>query len=100
MQVNSNQKHEIYLNQSHKPSNSSLANIPKRFINILGLDEKAKICNRCKKNTDKDPEYLQSEKYQAPISIKSNNQDNLIKIGTHTYALRNDILYTQAELKQ
>src|SRR5436190_11882556 len=100
LQVCSHPKHEIYLNQSNKKSNSSLTNIPKRFINILGLDEKAKICNRCKKNTDKDPDYLQTEEYQGPISIKPNNQDNTTKIGAHTYVLRSDILYTQAELKQ
>jgi len=44
------------------------------------------------KNTDKDPEYLQTEEYQAPIPI--NNQDNIMKIGIHTYALRSNILYT------
>ena len=45
---------------------------------------------------------MQAEEYQAPISIKQNNQqqDNIMEIGTHTYALRNDILYTQTELKQ
>ncbi|EXX77287.1 uncharacterized protein OCT59_019053 [Rhizophagus irregularis] len=100
LQVCSHPKHQIYLNQSNKQTNSSLINIPKRLINVLGLDEKSKICDRCRKNTDKDPEYLQTEEYQAPIPIKSNNQDNITKIGTHTYALRNDILYTQAELKQ
>ena len=101
LQVCSHPKHQIYLNnKSVKQSNSSLINIPKRLINVLGLDEKAKICSRCKKNTDKDPEYLQTEEYQAPILIESNNQDNITKIGTYTYALRNDILYTQAELKQ
>ena len=106
LQVCSHPKHEIYFNQSSKSSkqkqNPSLINIPKRFINVLGLEEDSKICSRCKKNTDKDPEYLQAEEYQAPISIKQNNQqqDNIMKIGTHTYALRNDILYTQTELKQ
>ncbi|PKY59821.1 hypothetical protein RhiirA4_482907 [Rhizophagus irregularis] len=100
LQVCSHPKHQIYLNQSNKQTNSSLINIPKRLINVLGLDEKSKICDRCRKNTDKDPEYLQTEEYQAPIPIKSNIQDNITKIGTHTYALRNDILYTQAELKQ
>src|SRR5436190_24893 len=63
LQVCSHPKHEIYLNQSNKSSNKqqnpSLINIPKRFINVLGLEESAKICNKCKKNTDKDPEYLQ-----------------------------------------
>jgi hypothetical protein len=102
LQVCSHPKHELYLNQSNKSfkqQNPSLINIPKRLINILGLEENAKICNRCKRNTDKDPEYLQTEEYQAPIPIKS-NEDNIMKIGTHTYALRSNILYTQTELKQ
>jgi hypothetical protein len=44
---------------------------------------------------------LQTEEYQAPIPIKQNEQDdNIVQIGTHTYALRNDILYTQTELNQ
>ena len=101
LQVCSHPKHEFYFNQSNKSSkkqNPSLINIPKRFINILGLEKNAKICSRCIKNTDKDPEYLQTEEYQAPIPI--NNQDNIMKIGTHTYALRSNILYTQAELIQ
>jgi hypothetical protein len=103
VQVYSHPKHEIYLNQSNKSSNKqqnpSLINIPKRFINVLGLEESAKICNRCKKNTDKDPEYLQIKEYQAPIPIKP-NEDNMMKIGTHTYALRSNLLFTQTELKQ
>ena len=101
LQVCSHPKHEIYFNQSNKSSkkqNPSLINTPKRFINILELEKNAKICSRCIKNTDKDPEYLQTEEYQAPIPI--NNQDNIMKIGTHTYALRSNILYTQTELKQ
>ncbi|CAB4376920.1 unnamed protein product [Rhizophagus irregularis] len=100
LQVCSHPKHEIYLNQSHKPSNSSLINISKRLINILGLDEKAKICNRCKKNTDKDSEYLQTEGYQAPIPIKPNNQDNITKIGTHTYALRNELKQLELDYQE
>src|ERR1043166_2849657 len=46
LQVCSYPKHEIYFNHSNKKSNFSLINIPKRFINILKLDKKAKICNR------------------------------------------------------
>ena len=53
LQVCSHPKHEIYLSQSNKSSkqkqNPSLINIPKRFINILGLEESAKICSRYKK---------------------------------------------------
>ncbi|EXX75074.1 uncharacterized protein OCT59_018718 [Rhizophagus irregularis] len=71
-----------------------------KLINILGLDEKAKICNRCKKNTDKDSEYLQTEGYQAPIPIKPNNQDNITKIGTHTYALRNELKQLELDYQE
>src|SRR3954454_4065994 len=103
LQVCSHPKHEIYLNQSNKSSkqqNFSLINIPKRLIDILGLEENAKICNRCKKSTDKDPEYLQAEEYQAPIPINKSNEGNIIEVGTYTYALRSNVLYTQTELKQ
>uniref|UniRef100_U9T0H7 Uncharacterized protein n=2 Tax=Rhizophagus irregularis TaxID=588596 RepID=U9T0H7_RHIID len=62
--------------------------------------EKAKICNRCKKNTDKDSEYLQTEGYQAPIPIKPNNQDNITKIGTHTYALRNELKQLELDYQE
>jgi len=106
MQVCSHPKHEFYLNQSNKQSrqkqNLSLINIPKRFINILGLEENAKICSRCIKSTDKDPEYLQAKEYHAPIPKKcqQQQQDNIVEIGTHTYVLKGDILCTQTELKQ
>ena len=55
LQVCSHPKHELYLNQSNKSfkqQNPSLINIPKRLINILGLEENVKICNRCKKNKE------------------------------------------------
>jgi hypothetical protein len=104
LQVCSHPKHEFYFNQSNKQSkqkqNPSLINIPKRFINILELEENAKICSRCIKNTDKDPEYLQAEEYHAPIPKKSEQQDNIVEIGTHTYILKSDILCTLTELKQ
>ena len=105
LQVCSHPKHEFYFNQSsskqlRQKQNPSLINIPKRFINILGLEENAKICSRCIKSTDKDPEYLQSEEYNAPIPKKSEQQDNIVKIGAHTYALKSEILYTYTEFKQ
>jgi hypothetical protein len=104
LQICSHPKHEFYLSQSNKQSkqkqNPKLINIPKRLINILKLEENSKICSRCIKNTDKDPEYLQAEEYYAPIPKKSEQQDNIVEIGTHTYILKSDILCTQAELKQ
>ena len=57
------------------------------------------ICSMCKKRTDKDSQYLQTEEYKAPISRKNNN-DNISKIGNHTYLFRKDILYTGEELQQ
>src|SRR5204862_787607 len=82
LQVCSHPKHEFYFNQSSKQLRQkqypSLINIPKRFINILELEENAKICI---KSTDKDLEYLQSEEYNAPIPKKSEQQDNIVKIG-------------------
>src|SRR6266542_2938396 len=57
------------------------------------------ICNMCTKRTDKDSQYLETEEYKAPISRK-NNDDNILKIGNHTYSFRKDILYTGEELQQ
>ena len=73
--------------------------IPKRLIKILGLNEFAEIYSICRKRTDKDPEYLQDEKYEAPISRNIEN-NNILKIGNHTYSLRNDILYIGEEFKK
>ena len=36
----------------------------------------------------------------VPISKKIDNDDNILKIGNHTYSFRKDILYTGEELKQ
>src|SRR6266540_2808721 len=68
-------KHEIYLNEAKLKNkkikeNKNIIKIPERLIKILELDEFAKICNMCKKRTDKDLEYLQNEEYKAPISKK------------------------------
>src|SRR3954469_3934428 len=65
-------KHDIY-----ETNSTNLFKIPKRFIEILELNENAMICNICRKKTDNDPEYLQNEKYQAPKTRKNNlNNDN------------------------
>ena len=96
-------KHEIYLNEARLTNKTNatknFTKIPKRLIKILGLDEFAEICSICRKRTDKDPEYLQDEKYEAPISRNIEN-NNILKIGNHTYSLRNDILYTGEEFKK
>src|SRR5215216_6556868 len=80
--------------------NKNLIKIPKRLIELLGLDEFAMICSICRKRTDRDSEYLEAKEYEAPISRKNNNEDNILKIGNHNYSFRKDILYTGKELKQ
>src|SRR6266511_2915879 len=51
--------------------------VPKRLIEVLGLNESSEICGMCKYRTDKDPEYLQDKNYKAPIPIKINNLDDI-----------------------
>src|SRR5688572_4739032 len=97
-------KHEIYLNDAKLndrkiKENKNLTKVPERLIETLELNEFAKICSMCRRRTDNDPEYLQNEKYKAPISRKNNN-NNISKIGNHTYSFRKDILYTGEELQQ
>ncbi|UZO26106.1 uncharacterized protein OCT59_018354 [Rhizophagus irregularis] len=58
----------------------NLKKVPKRLIEVLELNESSEICSMCRNKTDKDSEYLQNEKYKAPIPIKKNNlndNDNL-----------------------
>ncbi|PKK59502.1 hypothetical protein RhiirC2_794749 [Rhizophagus irregularis] len=64
-------------------------------------NENSKICSLCRRKTDNNSNYtvLKEYEYNAPVSRKDNN-DEILKIGTHAYALRNNILYTQEELKQ
>src|SRR6266540_996097 len=93
-------KHDEYLNQSKNTNKQfKLRKVPIRLIKVLELDEFAMICNMCTKRTDKDSQYLETEEYKAPISRK-NNDDNILKIGNHTYSFRKDILYTREELQQ
>jgi len=105
-QINSCQhpKHKVYSSETKSTNkqnkNKSLIKVPKRLVKVLGLDEYALICNKCKKRTDDDDEYLQNEEYEAPISRKNNNDNNILKIGNHVYSFRKDILYTGEELKQ
>ncbi|UZO16839.1 uncharacterized protein OCT59_008208 [Rhizophagus irregularis] len=77
-------KHDEYKNQSKntkkKSSKLNLKKVPKRLIEVLELNESSEICSMCRNKTDKDSEYLQNEKYKAPIPIKKNNlndNDNL-----------------------
>src|SRR6266540_6242978 len=93
-------KHDEYLNQSKNTNKQfKLRKVPIRLIKVLELDKFAMICNMCTKRTDKDSQYLETEEYKAPISRK-NNDDNILKIGNHTYSFRKDILYTGEELQQ
>ena len=96
-------KHEIYLSEtritSKTNSTKNFTKVPKRLINVLGLDEFAEICTICRKRTDDDSEYNQHKEYKAPNFRKADN-DNVLKIGNHTYLFRKDVLYTGEELKQ
>jgi len=96
-------KHDEYNSQSKNANKKSkklnLEKVPKRLISILQLDENAKICSLCRKRTDNDPNYTTQEEYNAPIS-KKQNDDNILKIGSHTYSFRKDTLYNGEELKQ
>ena len=100
----SHPKHDIYKTQSKRTNKQSkklnLEKVPKRLIEILGLDEFAEICSMCKKKTDQDPEYLQIEEYKAPISKKKQNANNSLQVGNYSYILRNDVFYSGEELKQ
>ncbi|GBC08928.1 hypothetical protein RclHR1_00850009 [Rhizophagus clarus] len=54
----------------------------------------------CKKKTDKDPEYLQTEEYKAPFPKKTQINNNILQVGNYSYILRNDVFYSGKELKQ
>jgi hypothetical protein len=100
----SHPKHDEYQNQSKnsnkKSKNLNLRKVPERLMPILNLNETAKICNLCRKKTDNDPDYNMLEEYNAPISRKEDDSDNILKVGNHIYSFRKDILYTGEELKQ
>ncbi|GES89156.1 hypothetical protein GLOIN_2v1782579 [Rhizophagus clarus] len=94
-EICSHLKHDEYQSQSKNPDkkskNFNLRKVPKRLISILNLDETAKICSLCRKKTDSDPDYNMLEEYNAPISRKKNDSDNILKVGNHTYSFRKDM---------
>jgi hypothetical protein len=100
----SHPKHDEYQSQSKNPNKKSknldLRKVSERLIPILNLNETAKICSLCRKKTDNDPDYNMLKEYNAPISRKKDDSDNILKVGNHTYSFRKDILYTGEELKQ
>ncbi len=53
-----------------------MTKILKKLIEVLELNKFAEICNICKRRTDKDPEYLQNEKYKGLITRKKNSSDD------------------------
>ncbi|PKC57121.1 hypothetical protein RhiirA1_472978 [Rhizophagus irregularis] len=63
-------------------------------------NKNAKICSLCRKKTDSDPDYNMLEEYNAPISRKQDDSDNILKVRNYTYSFRKDVLYTGEELKQ
>ena len=100
----SHPKHDIYKMQSKKTNQKvkklNLEKVPKRLIEVLGLDEFSKICSMCRKKIDKDPEYLQTEEYKTPIPKENQSDNNILQIGNYTYVLRKDVFYSGEELKQ
>jgi hypothetical protein len=78
LQICSHPKHEFYLSQSNKQSKQKqkpkLINISKRLINMLKLEENSKICSRCIKNTDKDPEYCKLKNIMHQFQKKVNSR--------------------------
>ncbi|CAB4400612.1 unnamed protein product [Rhizophagus irregularis] len=100
----SHPKYDLYKAQSKSTNKQSkklnLEKVLKRLIEVLKLDKFAEICSMCRKKTDKDPEYLQTEEYKAPISKKKQNDDNILQVGNYSYILRNDVFYNGEELKQ
>ncbi|GBC09681.1 hypothetical protein RclHR1_09030013 [Rhizophagus clarus] len=100
----SHPKHNIYKMQLKNTNNKSkklnLEKVPKRLIEVLRLNEFAKICSMCRKKTNKDPEYLQAKEYKASIPKKKQIDDNILQVGNYSYVLRNDIFYSGKELKQ
>src|SRR6266542_4108942 len=73
-------KHNEYKNQSKNTKKKSkkltLEKVPKRLIEVLGLNESSEICDMCKYRTNKDLKYLQDKNYKVPIPIKINNLDD------------------------
>ncbi|RIB28219.1 hypothetical protein C2G38_1564679 [Gigaspora rosea] len=76
-------KHSIYKQSTKKKeqtkSKDALINLPVRFYKILELDSTAKICHRCIKFTDQDPDYITSNDYiQAIKRLRfSQNSNNI-----------------------
>ncbi|UZO12264.1 uncharacterized protein OCT59_003808 [Rhizophagus irregularis] len=78
-------------------NNTRISITQKEFILA---DKNAKICSLCRKKTDSDPDYNMLEEYNAPISRKQDDSDNILKVRNYTYSFRKDVLYTGEELKQ
>src|SRR6266498_495941 len=93
-------KHDEYKNQSKNTKKKSkkltLEKVPKRLIEVLGLNESSEICGMCKYRTDKDPEYLQDKNYKVPIPIKINNLDDNNNIQNESIeAIQNESIETK-----
>nr|CAG8561634.1 5925_t:CDS:2 [Entrophospora candida] len=71
---------------------------PGQLINYFKLLETAMMCHHCLYKTDNDPEYLDSPNYQSPAQKKSN--EKIQKFQNKTYALRDDIFYSEEEFQQ
>ena len=94
----SHPKHDIYLSTAQKKEKILFRKAPGRLISYFKLLETAMMCHHCLYKTDNDPEYLDSPNYQSPAQKKSN--ENIQKFQNKTYALRDDIFYSEEEFQQ
>lgn len=94
----SHPKHNIYLSTARKEEGNAFKKAPQRLVNYLKLSDTAVMCHHCLYKSDNDPEYLDSPDYQLPAQKTSN--ENVQKFQNRTYALRDDIFYSEIEFQQ
>lgn len=94
----SHPKHDIYLSTARKEEGNAFKKTPRRLSNYFKLSETAVMCHHCLYKSDNDPEYLDSPDYQLPVQKTSS--ENIRKFQNRTYALRDDILYSEIEFQQ
>ncbi|GES78608.1 hypothetical protein GLOIN_2v1470674 [Rhizophagus clarus] len=92
---------KFIINEAYNLKNNEASSHPKHNeykSQSKNSDKRQKNLNLRK--TDSDPDYNMLEEYNAPISRKKDDSNNILKVGNHTYSFRKDVLYTGEELKQ
>uniref|UniRef100_U9SN59 Uncharacterized protein n=1 Tax=Rhizophagus irregularis (strain DAOM 181602 / DAOM 197198 / MUCL 43194) TaxID=747089 RepID=U9SN59_RHIID len=97
-------KHDIYKTQSKnaniKSKKLNLKKVLKRLIEVLELDEFAEICSICKKKLIKIPSIYKLKNIKHQFQRKKQIDNNILQVGNYSYILRNDVFYSEEELKQ